>query len=538
MSTNDRLYLTAARTWLRAQVDRLGRSVMARRPVVRWSAALLAVVSLTSMMYWAATSFTTLGVRYLVSGRQFSSDDLIKVCSALDKQRLNYRVDDSRRVEVAAEQFDQAADVVAKLQLGQRPLGDIREEFNTFSVLDSPSDKESRKQLGREKLIEGLIGQLDGVVSSLVSIQRPPTSKFLHANANPKAFVYVETEGNRRLAYQTAQSICGILTGCVPDLTPGSITVMDRHGNRYLDSGNPSIGDASRDRAREEDLVKEILDKLDWIKGVRVQVKVNSPRVAEPAAALAVAGNGSRQLPSADHASSTKTGAEMPRSEPGGSVPAMSVNQVVTLDPEPLPKPPAPALTVVANGTGANPPVDGRSAEHEQQRKHEPGHVLIYVPRSFYINAADIRPDNREPTQAELRLMTDRTENQIKTIVGLVTPSSEPWKIEILTLPDELSLNRPVNLQSTIDARRRVLDWGIVGTVVAVVSILAAVGSWIQVARRPVPMSGPPLSTRRFHADSASEPGPSERVRELVRRDPEAAASVLQRWTGQGGRVR
>jgi flagellar M-ring protein FliF len=540
MSTNDRLYLTAARTWLRAQVDRLGRSVMARRPAVRWSAALLAVVSLTSMVYWAATSFTTLGVRYLVSGRQFSSDDLIKVCSALDKQRLNYRVDDSRRVEVAAEQFDQAADVVAKLQLGQRPLGDIREEFNTFSVLDSPSDKESRKQLGREKLIEGLIGQLDGVVSSLVSIQRPPTSKFLHANANPKAFVYVETEGNRRLAYQTAQSICGILTGCVPDLTPGSITVMDRHGNRYLDSGNPAIGDASRDRAREEDLVKEILDKLDWIKGVRVQVKVNSPRVAEPAAALAlaVAGNGSRQLPSADHASATKSGTEMLKSAPEGSVPAMSVNQVVTLDPEPLPKPPAPALTVIANGTGANPPVDGHSAEREQQRKHEPGHVLIYVPRSFYINAADIRPDNREPTQAELRLMTDRTENQIKTIVGLVTPSSEPWKIEILTLPDELSLNRPVNLQSTIDARRRVLDWGIVGTVVAVVSILAAVGSWIQVARRPVPTSGPPLSTRRFHVDSASEPGPSERVRELVRRDPEAAASVLQRWTGQGGRVR
>ena len=48
---------------------------------------------------------------------------------------------------------------------------------------------------------------------------------------------------------------------------------------------------------------------------------------------------------------------------------------------------------------------------------------------------------------------------------------------------------------------------------------------------------GPALETRRYHVDTASEPGPSERVRELVRRDPEAAASVLQRWTGQGGRV-
>ena len=97
--------------------------------------------------------------------------------------------------------------------------------------------------------------------------------------------------------------------------------------------------------------------------------------------------------------------------------------------------------------------------------------------------------------------------------------------------------NRPVNLHSAADSRRRALDWGIVGTVVAVVSILAAMGSWIQVARRPVPTPGPVPQTRRFHVDTASEPGPSERVRELVRRNPEAAASVLQRWTGQGGRV-
>ena len=81
MPTNDRLFFTAALAWLRAQVDRLWRSVMARRPVVRWSIALLLVIGLTSVIYWAATSFSTLGVRYLVSGRRFSSDDLIKVCT-------------------------------------------------------------------------------------------------------------------------------------------------------------------------------------------------------------------------------------------------------------------------------------------------------------------------------------------------------------------------------------------------------------------------------------------------------------------------
>jgi hypothetical protein len=38
-------------------------------------------------------------------------------------------------------------------------------------------------------------------------------------------------------------------------------------------------------------------------------------------------------------------------------------------------------------------------------------------------------------------------------------------------------------------------------------------------------------------ADAGAGPGPSEKVRELIRLNPEAAASVLHRWTGQGGTV-
>ena len=309
MPTTDHLFFTAARVWLRAQVDRVRRSVMSQRLASRDGASLfvLVVVGSTSAIYWAATSFSTLGVRYLVSGRSGFSvpTTLIKVCSALDKQRVSYRVDDSRRVEVAADQYDQAADVVAKLEIGKRPIGDIREQSYISSFLDSQSDRENRQNLAREKIIEGLIGQLDGVVWSLVSIDRQKSTRWPRASEKLKAFVYIETEGNRQLPYQTAQSIPAILTGCVSDLTPGSITVMDRHGFRYFDSGNLAIGDASRDRAREEDLVKEILDRLDWVKGVRVQVKVSGP--AEPAVALAGAVSLTRQPVAPDQVGITKT---------------------------------------------------------------------------------------------------------------------------------------------------------------------------------------------------------------------------------------
>jgi flagellar M-ring protein FliF len=526
MPINDHLFSTAARVWLRAQVDRVRRSVMSQRPAVRWIIAGLAVIGLTSAVYWAATSYTNLGVRYLVSGRRFSSDDLIKVCSALDKQRLNYRVDDSRRVEVAADQYDQAADVVAKLDFGQRPIGEIREESYASWFLDSPSDREYRKQLAREKIIEGLIDQLDGVVWSLVSINHQPSKKWPPTNTKPTAFVYIETEGKRRLPYQTAQSIPAILTGWESDLTPGSITVMDRRGFPYFVSGNLAVGDASRDRAREEDLGKEILDKLDWVKGVRVQVKVSSP--AEPAVSPSSGLSAAHQPIANEPIGSTRTARPTLKLEPDNALPSMAVNHVPAPEPEP-------SAVEIASGASMKPVRGSDSGETQRPRSREPGHVLIYVPRSFYLNA-DIRHDNREPTTEELRSMQERTENQIRIIVGPIMPSSESWKVDILMLPDDIS-ERPVNLQSAADSRRRALDWGIVGTVVAMVSILAALGWWIQVARRPAPAPEPAPQTRRYHVDTASEPGPSERVRELVRRSPEAAASVLQRWTGQGGRA-
>jgi flagellar M-ring protein FliF len=522
MPTNDHLSLTAALAWLRVQVGRLRRAVMARRPVVRWGAAVVALIGLTSMVYWAATSLSTLSVRYLVSGRRFSSEDLITVCRTLDKQQVAYEVDDLRRVTVSTDQYAQAADAVAKLDLGPRSLNELREESILSSFLDTSSDREHRHQLYREKTIERQIGELPGVVWSFVSVKRPQTRKFQHPTAKPTAFVYIETEGKRRLPSVTVQSIPAILAGLEDELTPGSITVMDTRGNRYLESGNLAVGLDSHDRAREEELLGEIVEKLG-IKGVRVHVKVPSSHALEPTSAAAGAAN------------TGKTGGGALTSQSGGSIASIIVNRPAdSLDPELLPRLPGEKNTAMTSAADSNPAGGGNPRDHERQPKSEPGQVLILVPRSYYLNA-DVRADNREPSKDDLQTLKQRTEEQIRKAVGLITPASESWKIDVDMFIDEGSLNRPLAIRSPVDARRKALDWGIVGTVVAVVSILAAAGSWIKVARRPVVIAESAVTTRRYHVDSASEPGPSERVRELVRRNPEAAASVLQRWTGQGG---
>ncbi len=519
MAANDRLSLAAMLAWLRVQMDRIRRSSLARRPLVRWGSALAVLIGLSAMVYLAATSFNSLSVRYILSGRRFSSDDLIAICRALDKQRVGYRVDDVRRVEVSTEQFEQASDAVAKLDLGHRSLNEIREESIVPHFLESMSEREHKDRLLREKTLERLVSQLEGVVWSLVSINRPATRKWQQGGAKPTAFVYIETEGQRRLPFETIRAIPDILAGYESDLKPGSITVMDTRGYKYFESGNLAVGVDSHNKAREEELKAEVLDKLEWIKGVRVQVKVPARRSNEPAASP---GN---------VAAATAAAQATPR----GSAAAIIVNQPAdSAELESTESTPAGHSASDVSVADVTPESGLGHKGPEKPSKDEPGRVLISVPRSYYLNA-DTRGEDREPNRDDLRTFKDRTEENIKKAVSLLTPPSEPWIVDIITFPDKMSVSRPLVVQSPVDTRRRVLDWGIVGTVVGVISIVAAVGSWFKAARRPLIVPDVAPSTRHYHIDSASEPGPSERVRELVRRNPEAAASVLQRWTAQGG---
>jgi hypothetical protein len=532
MRTVDRLSPAAALSRLRTPAERVRRSVMAQRPAVRWGLILGALLAFGTASYWATTSLATLGVRYIASKRPFSSDDLIKICRALDKQRIAYQVDEQRRVEVAADQFDQAAELVAKLELGQRPIDEIRGDSGG-SIWDPPSERERKERLTREKMLERLIGQHTGVVSTLVSLQRARPAGLHRWTAKPSAFVYIETEGGRPLPSRTVQSIPTILAGMVPDLAPAAITVMDTRGNRYFDSGNPALGDSSRHRAREEEISQEILEKLDWIKGVRVQVQVIPPHsggLPGPPSA----GAGARPVVVGNPLARNRPEAGPGQSRSGSSPPSVAVNQPMDLELDRVPHaktfPPARSVSGAAREGAASAPDAAPPADREGER----GRVLVYVPRSFYYNA-EIRTSNRDPSREELLQTAERTEKLIRNAVGLVVPESESWKVDVDTIPDEVTLNGPTALSSATDSRRRFLDWGIVGATLATVSILAAVGSWIQLARRPVRLAGPTVGPRRYHADSASERGPSERVRELIRRSPEAAASVLQRWTAQGG---
>jgi flagellar M-ring protein FliF len=498
MRTIDRLSSNAGFSWLRGEAGRWRRAMMAQRPAVRMGLVLAPVLVLAAAGYWAAGTLAPSGPRYLAQGRAFSSEDLIQIFRSLDAQGISYRQDD-HKVEVGADQFDQAVAAVGKLDVGPHAVSEIRETSPSLSeLMMTPGDKEQRERLRSEKMIERFIDNLEGVVWSVVCIQYPRAAFPRAARTGPSAFVYLEGEADRLLPSQTVRAIPAILLSNVPDLSLEAITMMDRKGRSYLDPHNPAAGR----QTREEELRQKIVERLPWLKGVLVWVELTDRRDGGAGAA------GRASTPAADHG-------EPPRGGPApASTPAIVVNR------------PAEA------GGESAPPVDpgGSTAE-----KVEGGRVFVYVPRSYYFTRTFPGPEHREPTVEELRGADARTRDQIEKQVHRVVPES--WAVLIDTFADEGPTARTAALPAGPEHRRIVTDWGIVGAVAASVALLMAMGSWIQAARRPARAIASSAGGRTYREDSPDEPGPSERVRELVRRDPEAAASVLQRWATQGGRV-
>ncbi len=529
MRTIDRLSPNAALARLHVLVGRLARSLSARHPAIRWGLVLTVVGAFLALGYWAATAFSTVSVRYLASGARFSSEDLIKICRAFDEHRItDYRLDD-RRVAVSADDFDEAAVLLAKIGVGRHSIEEIRSQPGAMSLLwETSEDRARRDQLERERILEAMIGQQSGVVWSLVSLPHARAAAGLRNPPKPSAFVYLETDGDRQLPFRSVQAIPAILRGFEPD----SEFARDHgHGSPRSPLPRPQQSIArrhlaqpgTRGRAEREDPGKAGLDQGSKGPGAGLHAarRRNHDRPAPVAAAQAPT------RPVRPIAPCPATGMRRPARPllllPRALRRSWSMGRHIW----------SPSLSPPNRSRRHLSPVSPPAQAGEPG--HESGHVLVNVPRSFYYNALVNKADHLEPSPEEFQLMAARTETGVKKTVELVLPEQGSWRVDVDTIPDELPLVRPAVLPYPAEARRKALDWGIVGAVGAAISILAAAGSWIQVARRSARPPQPEASTARYRADPASDPGPSERVRELVRRNPAAAASVLQRWTVQGG---
>jgi hypothetical protein len=493
---------------------------------VRWSLSVAGIALIILLSYLGIASPAPGESTYLGLGRHYASDDLSKISRALDRQRIPYRIDDQRRIAVPSLKREAAEELVAKLEIGPRLPGELRDQLTSSSPWESLHEKELREHQERARILEAMISDLPGIVGSFVWINRPKARLGLQPPGKPSGFVRLETEGDRQLPFRTVQSITTILTGYEPGLTADAVTVLDRRGHKYLDAGNPELSALSSNRAREEELSQEILEELDWIKGVRVSVQL--PGVTGESLGLAASPLSMGVKPSE---SASRPGAPATAEAPSRT--AVTLNRTLSLETDP----PATAEGVRSSRLAEAVATTGAAAETSSARgPAEPGRIWVKVPRSYYYQVS-LLPGHKEPSQDDLKKLVARTEEQIRTGVGLVVPLSGPasWKTTIDMIQDEIPLSQPPVVAASSGRRRPALDWGIAGALGAMAAALVTIGSWALGARRPGRRSESAPSGMRFDGGTSSMPGPSERVREFVRRNPEAAVSVLERWTSQGG---
>jgi hypothetical protein len=158
---------------------------------------------------------------------------------------------------------------------------------------------------------------------------------------------------------------------------------------------------------------------------------------------------------------------------------------------------------------------------------------LIHVPIAHYRHEFRQTGATREPSPDDLMPYVLKTEEIIRSAVAHVVPEAELEELKINKID---ATSRVASTPSHAESRWPVPWWTPV-VAIGVLGVLGLVGGRLIVARRPAARSAQWSRRERYDLGetNAVAPGPSERVRELVRQSPAAAAGVLQRWIGQGG---
>lgn len=482
---------------LRAYLSRARRVILAQPPLVRWSLAGAVMALGIATAYMAMPVATT----YTAVYARLSPSDLNRLANELTAKQIRYRIPDgSDRLVVESAHYAEVQELLKKLDLQDHSLSDIRARIkNQASIFDNPGDRENRDNVAIAEQIETMIRGLDEIVSAFVIVNRPKPRLGYGSIPASNASVWVETVRDRPVSFKTVQSIAGYVTANVPEIKHDAVTLYDRKGRFYLNAKEPNVGQVNRIRAREEELGERIVEELSHIEGLQVTVQiVPGPQAPpQPAPAPPVV---SRVEP-----------------EVGSSIVA---NQPIKLEPDPRPAPPPPVKP---------------APETETIR------VWAKVPASYY--RKHLKPTSgHKASLDDVQIFVNKTKKIIETAVAVVipvAPGGEAPKVLTDTLPDIPANDEPLVPSNTSEPISTVPWWIPAGGAVAVAVVLSTAVGYrvVSQARRPSPHFVTSQERGTFKVDGASEPGPSERVRELIRLNPEAAASVLHRWTGQGGRV-
>jgi type III secretory pathway lipoprotein EscJ len=447
---------------------------MTQPAATRWGFLLSGSAVLATAVYFGLPSEPS-SWDELYEARKLSRLEAERIVDTLAVQKVPYEQDRQGRILVPSSRKAEARALLGKQHKTPRTIKDVLEDMaQAPSILESASERELRAHRLSEEVLERLIQENPGVDSATVMIRRDPARTRTPRSGHASALIILEAAGDGPVPHATLEAIKSLVPIREPDIPFEALTVQDTKGHIYLLAGNPDVGARSLARARVEDWEEKIRVRLKEIDGIRVWVTLDSPP-------------SETSLP------------------PGSPPPAVAVN--------------APLAEVATAEVCQTLPL-GRAM------------VLVQVPISYYVERyRTLTKVNREPSPEDLQPYVEKAEEGIKLAVKNAVPASELGEIKIsrIDVPGAL---RPALPAAGKEPWRMPVWWmGVAAAASIVAAALTAVGGRWLVSRRPATIAPRPHIRPPYSADA---PGPSERVRELVRRDPAAAAGVLHRWIGGG----
>ncbi|HEX8201645.1 MAG TPA: hypothetical protein VF590_14270 [Isosphaeraceae bacterium] len=467
---------------LRARVARVrlwvaGREAGPRRALILGAVALLAAAA------YLAVPAERADLEWIYGGQRFTPGQLTTIRAVLAERGIApVKLDARGRVAIPLDRMTEAVAALRKRHIDDASIAEIRTEALQGSFLDGPDEHRQRQLRVHERSLKALIEKLAGVVQADVMINPLPSAGFGPRARGARALVQVQTEGDRPLPFKTIKLILQLLTGGTDyQLAPEAVTLLGRDAT-YLSPAEPGRLRLALAHAREEELADGVRARQAGIDGVRVSARL----AADPAAAA------------------------MPPDAGAGTLP-------------PLP-PESP-------GAG------------------EPAWISVQVPEDYYRRVFGAIEPGRSPTSEDLAAYREQIDAQIRALAAQAVPVAELGGVTIEPIAAPAAgPSRPASVATAPSPGSPRRSWWGPAVAAGAVGLPALAVLFRLATRRPEARAPGPRRTPRPHlgvvaattgpgtADDRG-PGPLERVRDLVRLDPEAAAGVLQRWIGQGGHL-
>ena len=421
-------------------------------------------------------------LQWLGGGRPFVIEEARALRDLLAAESIDAEVDDRGRVGVAAEDFAEAIALARSSGLDRRTTLERLNNPESPSLFDGPARRAEvalRQQAG---VVEAAVIAADEAILKAVVVLTPGPSRSFELPRPVKAGVQLFFDRGRAPSAATLDGILNIVV-TFTGVPAEDVMILDARGKALVQSGDPGAVRSMRAEIRARDWQAAIAEEIGrMVDGAIVVVTPEEPVGPDPSP-------------------------ESRRSPAGAGA--------VVAAPMSLDRPPSISRDDGSNRTRAN--------------------VLVEVPAGFYNRRYRDFNGGREPRFEDLAPFVDYTREQIEVVVAHVIPKQAMGELRVLMLPLE---PEDAEEPAASGPRRRWSSYwwapavGLGG--VAGLALLAAAGGVLP--RRHAPgrpsraIPAPHLTTL-----DVDEPGAADRVRELVRRDPGAAAAVLRRWVGSGG---